>query len=224
MISVVIPTLNAAAGLAATLACLRDAGRLIQQIVVSDGGSSDATLRIASDAGCHIVTGRKGRGAQLAGGAAAAAAPWLLFLHADTRLGGGWAGAVEAFCAQPENAGRAGYFRLSLDDGAAAARRVENVVAWRCRWLALPYGDQGLLIRADAYREVGGFADLPLMEDVDLARRLGRARLAELPAAAITSAARYRRDGYWARPLRNLSCLALYFAGLSPQHLVKLYG
>jgi rSAM/selenodomain-associated transferase 2 len=223
MISVVIPTLNAAAVLPATLACLRDAGPLVREIVVSDGGSSDHTATIAREGGCRVVTDARGRGAQLAAGAAASSAPWLLFLHADTRLATGWTSAVGTFCEYPGNDRRAGYFSLALDDGAAAARRIEAIVAWRCRWLALPYGDQGLLIHADLYRAVGGFAALPLMEDVDLVRRLGRERLVELPATAITSAARYREGGYWRRPLRNLACLALYFIGMPPQHLVKLY-
>ncbi|HEX9465949.1 MAG TPA: TIGR04283 family arsenosugar biosynthesis glycosyltransferase [Alphaproteobacteria bacterium] len=224
MLSVVIPTLNAAAGLPATLACVRDGAASIEEIIVSDGGSSDATIPLAETAGCRIVVGPRGRGAQLAAGAASASGRWLLFLHADTRLAPGWPAAVRAFCDGAANASRAGYFRLALDDTAAAARRLERLVAWRCRWLALPYGDQGLLIRAETYRAVGGFAPLPLMEDVDLVRRLGRARLVELPATALTSAARYRRDGYWLRPVRNLACLGLYFAGLPPHRLARLYG
>lgn len=224
MLSVVIPTLNAAVGLPATLASVRDGEALIGEVIVSDGGSSDATTHLAQTAGCRVVVGPRGRGAQLAAGAAAASGSWLLFLHADTRLAPGWSAAVRAFCDSAANASRAGYFRLALDDTAAAARRLERLVAWRCRWLALPYGDQGLLIGAETYRAIGGFAPLPLMEDVDLVRRLGRARLVELPATALTSAARYRRDGYWRRPVRNLACLALYFAGLPPHRLARLYG
>src|SRR5260370_24392739 len=109
------------------------------------------------------------------------------------------------------NAGRAGCLRFRLDDATAAARRVEAAVAWRCRRLALPYGDQGLLIAAPLYRAVGGFRPLPLMEDVDLARRLRRRRLAPLAADALTSAARYPPDGYVVRPLRHLGCPPPYF-------------
>lgn len=106
---------------------------------------------------------------------------------------------------------------------APAARRLEAAVRWRCRLLALPYGDQGLLLPAALYRALGGFRELPLMEDVDLARRLGRHRLVALAVDAVTSAARYRRDGYVARPLRNLCCLALYFLGVPPLLLQRLY-
>ena len=88
----------------------------------------------------------------------------------------------------------------------------------------LPHGDQGLLIARSLYRAVGGFAPLPLMEDVDLVRRLGRRRLARIGGRCIASPRRYRRGGYWRRPLRNLFCLSLYFAGVSPYRIVRLYG
>jgi hypothetical protein len=101
---------------------------------------------------------------------------------------------------------------------------LERIVAWRCRVLALPYGDQGLLIARNLYRAVGGFAPLPLMEDVDLVRRLGRRRLTRIGARCISSPARYRREGYWCRPLRNLLCLSLYFAGLPSDRIARLYG
>src|SRR5262249_43492314 len=120
--------------------------------------------------------------------------------------------------------GRAGYFDFTLDDPAPAARRLERIVAWRCRVLALPYGDQGLLIARSLYDAVGGFAQMPLMEDVDLARRLGRQRLGRSGARCIASASRYRQQGYVLRPLRNLICLSLYFAGMSPDRLLRLYG
>src|SRR6185295_5190716 len=139
-----------------------------------------------------------GRGVQLAAGAAAARGDWLLFLHADTALAPGWREAASRHMAAGPC--RAGHFRLALDDEHPAARRIERLARWRCRLLALPYGDQGLLIARALLDEAGGFRPLPLMEDVDLVRRLGRARLAALDADALTSAQRYRRDGWWARP------------------------
>jgi len=126
--------------------------------------------------------------------------------------------------AQPGAAERAAVFRLRLDDAAPAARRIEKLAAWRSRRLGLPYGDQGLLIARRLYDQLGGYRPLPLMEDVDLVRRLGRRRLAALGSAAVTSAARYRRDGWWLRPLRNLALLALYYLGLPPRWLARLYG
>ena len=209
--------------LPAALAALRGA-RLVREIIVVDGGSQDDTVAVARAAGAQVVAAPRGRGPQLAAGAAAASGEWLLFLHADCRLEPGWEEAARAFFATSLAAEQAGYFRLALDDEAPGARRVERLAAWRCRRFGLPYGDQGLLIARAMYQRVGGFAPLPLMEDVDLVRRIGRRRLVPLAARCLASARRYRRDGYWRRPLRNLLCLLLYFAGVAPRHIARLYG
>ena len=222
-LSVVIPTLNAAETLPATLAALR-CSPLVDEVVVVDGGSIDASIALARATGARVVAAQRGRGTQLATGAGAASGNWLLFLHADCRLEPGWETAADAFLAAPHGAHRAGYFDLALDDPAPSARRLERIVAWRCRTLALPYGDQGLLIARSLYDAVGGFAPLPLMEDVDLVRRLGRRRLAPIGARCFASAHRYRRGGYVRRPLRNLLCLSLYLAGVPPARIVRLYG
>jgi rSAM/selenodomain-associated transferase 2 len=217
-LSVVIPTLNAAGGLPATLAALGD---MPAEVVVVDGGSADGTADLAAQLGAHVVRAPRGRGGQLAAGVAAARGPWLLLLHADTVLAPGWADAVRDAMRGP---GRAAYFRFALDDAAPAARRLERAVAWRCRVLALPYGDQGLLVHRDLLGAVGGIRPLPLMEDVDLIRRLGRARLAALPVAAVTSAARWRDQGYLRRSARNLGCLALWFLGVPPRIIARVYA
>ena len=222
-ISVVIPTLDAADELPRALAALAGSAS-IREIIVSDGGSRDATVAIAHAAGARVVTGPRGRGIQLIAGAAAATGEWLLFLHADCRLTPDWEKAVAAFIARPGASDRAGYFGFALDDPEPAARRLERIVAWRCRVFGLPYGDQGLLIARGLYDAVGGFAAIPLMEDVDFARRLGRHRIASIGTQAVSSARRYRRDGYLRRPLRNLLCLSLYFAGVPPQRIAHLYG
>ena len=216
VLAVVIPTLNAAAGLSRALESLAPGRERIAEIVVADGGSTDGTRAVAEAGGARVVRAPRGRGGQLRAGAAATSAPRLLVLHADSRLGPGWPEAL------PED-GRAGWFRLCLDDPAPAARRVERLANWRARRLALPYGDQGLVLPRALYDAVGGYRDMPLMEDVDLVRRIGRRRLAELDAEITTSAARYRRDGYWRRPLRNLACLSLYFAGVAPERILRLY-
>ena len=218
-IDVVIPTLNAARSLARTLDSLRG-----ESITVCDGGSRDDTTTIARRAGAIVMVSEPGRGRQLADGALAGSAPWLLFLHADTILSQGWANAARQFMALPAHAPKAGYFRLRFASADPRARRLERLVAWRCRTFGLPYGDQGLLIERAFYRRIGGFRALPLMEDVDLVRRIGRRNLVALDADAVTSAERYERDGWLARPMRNLGCLALYFAGLSPTLIRRLYG
>lgn len=222
-LSIVLPTLNAARD-EALARTLRGCAEAQAQIVVADGGSMDDTRAVAAAAGCRVIEAPRGRGTQLAAGAAAATGDWLLFLHADTRLAQGWSAMARAFMADPANAGRAAHFAFALDDPAPQARRLERLVAWRCRVLALPYGDQGLLLSRALYDHVGGFRPLPLMEDVDLVHRLGRARLVALPIVATTSAARWRRDGWTRRSARNLACLTLWFAGVPPRWIARLYG
>ena len=222
-VSVIIPALDAGGELPTLLATLGGA-RLIGEVIVADGGSADDTVRVACAAGARIVTAPRGRGTQLAAGAAFARGDWLLFLHADCRPAPDWEEAVAAFVAAPGASGRAGYFTFALDDSSPAARRLEHIVRWRCRAFALPYGDQGLLIARSLYDTVGGYAAMPLMEDVDLVRRLGRRRLAPLGAVLHASARRYRQSGYVSRPLRNLVCLSLYFLRVPPRQIARLYG
>jgi rSAM/selenodomain-associated transferase 2 len=218
MLSVVIPALDAAA----TLKPCLDALGPVPDLLVVDGGSRDATREIARASGARVIDSPRGRGLQLAAGAEAASQPWLLFLHADTRLSHGWRSAAKLHAAQrPESAA---CFRFRLDDTAWQARLVENGVALRVKLLALPYGDQGLLISRTHYNAVGGYRPLPLMEDVDLVRRIGRRRMAILAADAVTSAERWRRDGWARRSARNLACLALHRLGMSGEKVARLYG
>jgi rSAM/selenodomain-associated transferase 2 len=241
-LTVVIPTLNANAHLPGALKALVTAGvprtvvppaagtvvpagvgAIPAEIIVADCGSSDGTPELATVGGARLVKAPRGRGAQLEAGAHAASGDWLLFLHADTRLGNGWREAVASFAADPANAKRAAYFTFALDDRKPAARRLEKMVAWRCRAFALPYGDQGLLIAREFYEELGRYRDWPLMEDVEFVRRIGRERLVALPIAAVTSAQRYRRSGYVAQSLRNLVLLSLFFLRVPPRALAWLY-
>jgi hypothetical protein len=142
-------------------------------------------------------------------------------LHADTRLASDWQTAVAAAMADPSHAG---YFRFALDNPDPRARRLERWVAWRCRALGLPYGDQGLLIARSLLGCCGGVRSLPLMKDVDLVRRIGRNRMVALDAAALTSAYRWEKDGWYLRSARNLMCLCLWYAGLPPRLIARLYG
>jgi rSAM/selenodomain-associated transferase 2 len=225
-IDIVVPALNAAGEIVAALVSLEEgrAAGLVGEVLVVDGGSTDATPRIAAEAGARVLPAPRGRGGQLAAGAAAAEAPWLLFLHADTRLVPGWTAAVARFLGDEANRRRAAVFRLAFDDPAPQARRIARLANWRAGVLGLPYGDQGLVIARAFYDALGGYRPLPLMEDVDLVRRIGRRRLVVLKATALTSAARYRRDGWWRRPARNLLLLALYYLGVPPARLARLYG
>lgn len=223
MISVVIPTLNAAAHLPRSLAPLAPAAvdGLVREVVISDGGSDDATRLIADDVGAVLVEGPKGRGRQLIAGAAHAKSAWLLFLHADTVLEWGWEEEAARFIGG--DAMRAAAFRFAFDDDAPAARAAEWWVGVRCSLLALPYGDQGLLISRALYDALGGYRDLPLMEDVDIIRRIGRTRLMLLKSRAVTSAEKYRRDGYGKRAGRNLVLVTRYLMGADPARLAAKY-
>ena len=218
-VSAVICALNASRPLPRALAALADG---VAEVIVVDGGSSDDTQAVAAAHGARVLAAPRGRGVQLRTGVAAAAGPWLLLLHADTVLGGDWPRAVAAHVAGPADV--AGYFRFALDADGPRARRLERMVAWRCRRLRLPYGDQGLLIHRDLLEQVGGVPALPLMEDVALVRRIGARRLRALDADAVTSAARWEREGWRRRSARNLLCLTAYLLGVPPRVLVRLYG
>ncbi|MEQ8895714.1 MAG: TIGR04283 family arsenosugar biosynthesis glycosyltransferase [Roseovarius sp.] len=219
-LSVVIPTLNAETALTRSLPALAEglSAGLIRELVISDGGSKDATLTIAEEAGAQIVTGPASRGAQLRRGAGAAQGEWLLFLHADTVLPPGWPDLVLSHLPT----GRPAHFRLKFDASGPAASIVAGWANLRSRVFRLPYGDQALLISRSDYDATGGYPDRPLMEDVAMARKLGR-RLTILPATVTTSADKYRRDGWLRRGTRNLSLLLRYLSGADPTRLARRY-
>jgi rSAM/selenodomain-associated transferase 2 len=228
MISVIIPTLNAEAGLGPTLSALVPAvvDGLVRQVIVSDGGSNDGTLKIADAAGAEIIQCAPGRGSQLIAGAEKARFPWLLFLHADTVLEPGWEREATAFLERVDLGQRpaaAAAFRFALDDVGLRPRLVEAGAGLRCTLLRLPYGDQGLLIPKRLYHEIGGYRPMPLLEDVDLVRRLGRRRTVIFRSRAITSAMRYKRDGYARRVLRNLLCLVLFYLRVPAGTIARIY-
>jgi len=222
MLTVIIPTLNSAKMLSALLTAVAP---VADEIIISDGGSTDESLRIAAGHGARICAGGPGRGLQLsrAAGFCRAQKPddWLLFLHADSIMPEGLAGAVQThMMAEPD---RAGYFQFKLDDKGAWPRVVESLVKDRCWWFALPYGDQGLLVRRDVYRAAGGYPDWPLFEDVKLVRRLGRRRLKLIDLPITTCPSKYKRDGYKARTFKNLGLLIRFLVTGKPNGLAERY-
>lgn len=222
MLHLIIPTLNAAPALSRLLPTLQQAP--VSGVWVSDGGSADDTVAVAARHAARLLTGPAGRGPQLITGAEAAlaaGADWLLFLHADSLLPVAWPALLTGHCrAFPDQAAA---FALRFDDPHPLATVVAGAATLRSRWLGLPWGDQGLLISAALYRAIGGYRPLPLMEDVDLVRRIGRRRLRILPAALTTGADRYRRDGWIRRPLKNAALLLRYALGTDPQTLADRY-
>jgi rSAM/selenodomain-associated transferase 2 len=191
------------------------------EIIVVDGGGDPRLERVvAAHARARLCRAAAGRARQMNAGAAAADGEWLLFLHADSTLPPGWLSAI----ADLDGDVVGGWFRFALDDGAWQARVIERLVAWRVRRLRLPYGDQGLFVRRRVFQVLGGFRELPLLEDVEFVRRLVRAgRVVELPLALRTSSRRWRRDGWFRRSSKNLAIVGLYFAGVAPARLARWY-
>ncbi len=211
-LSVVIPALDEADNLARLLPELLGAAHLVERVIVSDGGSRDGSAALARRLGAFVIEGASGRGAQLGRGVAAAGPGWLWLLHADTILQPDWAAALAA-CLGTADPGRAYYARLRFASPRRRARCAEAMVRARCALFALPYGDQSLLVRGALLEAVGGVPALALMEDVALARRLGRRRLAAMKLVVTTDAAAYERDGWLRRSAGNLWRLARFLAG-----------
>jgi rSAM/selenodomain-associated transferase 2 len=218
-ISIIIPALNEAEQIGSTLRHLD--GAEVTEIIVVDGGSSDATAKIAESFGAHVLMGPPNRGQQQNLGAASAVGELLLFLHADTRLPEGFTEQVRSILAKPGTV--AGAFRFSLDASGWGITLVECMVRIRCKLFALPYGDQALFMPREAFEQVGRFANLPAMEDFDLVRRLkrrGTVQIAE--SASVTSARRWREHGVWRVTWRHQLCILGYFLRISPAKLARL--
>jgi rSAM/selenodomain-associated transferase 2 len=218
-LSVVVPTLNEEEGIAATLGDAATAG---VEIVVVDGGSEDGTVAAARGHADRILETARGRAAQMNAGVAACPADVLLFLHADTAL--------------PDDADRLvqratrgafawGRFDVRIDSERTALRVVGAMMNLRSRCTGIATGDQALFVRHELFRRVGGFPDLPLMEDIALCRLLKRhGRPACLDARVTTSARRWERHGVWRTIVLMWRLRAAYFFGADPRELALRYG
>lgn len=219
-ISVIIPTLNVAAQIGPCLSALSEAltEGMITEVIFADGGSTDATDEIAEDVGATFLPCPKGRGTQMAKAAREARGEWLLFIHADSVLDRGWTGPVRGWLKQKH----AGYFRLKFDEGGLPAKTVGLWANFRAKIFTLPYGDQGLLISAKLYREVGGHPEIPLMEDVAIAKKLRR-QLKPIPVTITTSAEKYSKNGWLRQSIRNFVTVTRYKMGVDPEKLAQRY-
>ena len=223
-LSVMIPCLNEAARLPLLLADLRRS-ELSLEILLADGGSSDATAQIAGLVGAHLIgVHPAGRGRQLRAAAARARGDWLLFLHADSRLSQQWSAWLNTLLQRSSTEASAWYFDLRISPSTPARQLLERAVGLRSRWLQRPYGDQGLLLHRDLYERCGGFAELPLMEDLELVQRLSRiADLRRIGLPLTTDGRRWQQDGVLRRSWRNARLRRRWRQGESAAQLAKAY-
>ncbi len=194
------------------------------EVIVSAAMPVDDVLSGLRDRYANVIWAESapGRGTQLNAGASRATGEWLWFVHADSRLPSGWLAAFRALSAHDDVTG--GSFAFALDSAAWQARLLERAVSLRVRWFNLPYGDQGLFVRRQIFGSLGGFAPLPLMEDVEFVRRLTRSGpVRHLTLRLTTSARRWEREGWLRRSLSNLTTLSLYALGVSPERLARRY-
>jgi rSAM/selenodomain-associated transferase 2 len=217
LISIIIPVYHDADALARALDVTDFSGAEV--IVATAIGDSSLNALRAARPDLIWVSAPQGRARQMNAGAAIARGEWLVFLHADTHLPAAWRDAIDR--ARADTRVCLGCFRFALDSPAAAARVIELGVRLRVRLFGLPYGDQALFVRREVFAELGGYSDLPVMEDVDLVRRLrARGRLFRASERAVTSARRWEEDGWVKRTARHLRLILRYFAGIHPERLV----
>lgn len=220
LISIIIPTLNEEAKIADTLRRIQTVPDC--EIIVSDGGSRDMTVPIVRDLGIRLVESNPGRGTQMNSGAAIASGSVLLFLHADTLLPESFSESVRKAMSDPEVAG--GAFGLQLRPITPLLRIIENTIRWRTKYLGLPYGDQAYFVRAPLFRQLGGYADIPLMEDLEFLRRLKKiGKLALIPEPVVSSSRLFIENGVIRTTLRNKVVFFGYLLGVSPDRLLGVY-
>jgi rSAM/selenodomain-associated transferase 2 len=220
-ISIIIPVLNEAADtIRLTLASVQNLENV--EVIVVDGGSQNETVALVQFWGVKVLSSTAGRACQMNAGATAATGDILLFLHADTSLPAGFEKLVPLALAQSGTV--AGAFELKIDSPMRSLRLVEKMVNWRSRFFSLPYGDQAIFLKASVFHDMGGFPDLPIMEDFELICRLKRlGRIAIAPAPVMTSARRWQKLGVLKTTVINQIVILGYFLRVPSSRLVKLY-
>lgn len=233
-ISIIVPTLNEAANIATIIANIHPLPNV--EVIIVDGGSIDRTVEIAQALGVRVLSSPPGRAHQMNVGATAATGEILLFLHADTILPLGFEQIVRSTLGRGGEGGTgrggdggslmpiAGAFTLQIDDPMLSLRWIEKLVAWRSKWWKMPYGDQAIFLTAETFRSVGGYGEMPIMEDFELIKRLQRLGQIEILAApVITSARRWIQRGVWQTTLINQAIIIGYSIGISPDQLATWY-
>ncbi len=230
MISIVIPTLNESNCLADTLQSIFDAVSNPIEIIVVDGGSIDNTVEIATEFGVQVLMCGNGRSYQMNAGAAVATGNLLMFLHGDTRVPIGfdrwveeWSNLSKSLLLKKDQS-IAGAFNLKINSDRSGLRWVEWGVKVRSKFFNLPYGDQALFLKATTFHELGGFPELPIMEDFVFVRSLSkRGKITIVPAAVTTSARRWEKQGIFKTTIINQIMILGYYLGISPDRLKQWY-
>jgi rSAM/selenodomain-associated transferase 2 len=220
LISVVIPTLNEETNLPVTLRQLAEHPDV--ELIVVDGGSTDRTVEIAQQFTPYVFVTRPGRAHQMNSGARHATGDILLFLHADTFL---LPGALDEIQRRIIGDGAlGGAFDLHIDSPRRLCKLVARIASRRSRLLQLPYGDQGVFVWRQVFELLGGFPDIPIMEDIAFARLLRReGRLTFIPTGLVTSARRWNANGVLKTTLVNWWVTVLYFLHVPPLRLRRFY-
>lgn len=219
-ISVVIPVLNEAETIQRTIFAAQDASNI--EIIVVDGGSVDETVEIARKLGLKVLFSHAGRAKQMNSGAKVATGEILLFLHGDTRLPTNYDYFIREALAIPKIV--AGAFELNIEGDLRGLRFVEKMVKARSRFFSLPYGDQAIFLQSSTFRDIGGFKDLPIMEDFELIQQLKkRGKITLIPLPVITSGRRWQKLGVFKTTLINQLIILGYSLGISPSQLARWY-
>ncbi len=192
------------------------------EIIVADGGSEDGTQNIVQEYPVKLVASPLGRGQQMNHGAAIATGDTLLFLHSDTCLPKNFIETIETTLAKPNVI--AGAFQLEIDDPQPSLRWIERTVQWRSQLFSLPYGDQGIFLKTQVFRALGGYGELPIMEDYEFVRRLKKqGQIAIASTAVKTSPRRWQKLGVWRTTFLNQSMILGYHLGVHPDKLRQWY-
>ncbi|MDZ7950913.1 TIGR04283 family arsenosugar biosynthesis glycosyltransferase [Nostoc sp. DedQUE09] len=219
-ISIIIPAINEAGNIKKAIATTQ--ANLNIEVIVVDGGSSDDTVAIAQSLNVKVISSSPGRAVQMNAGAVAASGEILLFLHADTGLPKGFDEMIRTALQQPGTV--AGAFKLRIDASLLSLRWVELGVNVRSHFYQMPYGDQAIFLTKKVFQQIGGFPELPIMEDFELMRRLKRiGRVVIIPTPVVTSARRWLQKGVFKTTLLNQIVIIAYLLGISPERICSWY-
>lgn len=219
-ISIIIPTLNEAENIKEAIVTTQLNTNI--EVIIVDGGSKDDTIEIAQSLNVKVISSSPGRAVQMNAGAVAASGEILLFLHADTRLPTGFDEMIRTALQQPRIV--AGAFKLRIDASLLSLRWVEWGVNLRSHFCQMPYGDQAIFLTKEVFQQIGGFPELPIMEDFELMHRLKRiGRIVIIPTHVLTSARRWLQKGVFKTTLLNQIVIIAYLLGVSPERIRRWY-